>query len=122
MRTIGEVASRNGGSVRVEDDLDRAVAGADAVYAKSWGTLDLFGEPEREKAARAGLRGWIADARRMAATRDGRGALLHCLPVRRGVEVAHEVLDGPWSAVVDEAENRLHVQRALARRLLGGNR
>ena len=122
MRLIGQIAARNGGSVRVDDDLDEAVVGADAVYAKSWGRLDLFGEPEREKEARASFRGWIADANRMGRTRCGRGALLHCLPVRRGVEVAAEVLDGPWSAVVDEAENRLHVQRALLRRLLGGDR
>jgi len=118
--TIAETALRNGGKVRVEEDLDRAVEGADAVYAKSWGRLDLFGDPERETRSRAGLRGWIADARLMERTRGGRGLLLHCLPVRRGVEVTGEVLDGPFSAVVDQAENRLHVQRALLRRLLGG--
>ncbi len=120
LRAIAETARRNGGTVRIEEDLGRAAEGADAVYAKSWGRLDLFGDPERETHSRSGLRGWIADARLMARTRDGRGFLFHCLPVRRGVEVAGEVLDGPFSAVLDQAENRLHVQRALLRRLLGG--
>jgi N-acetylornithine carbamoyltransferase len=122
VRAIAETALRNGGKVRVEENLGRAVEEADAVYAKSWGRLDLFGDPEGEKRARAGLRGWIADAELMERTRGGRGFLLHCLPVRRGVEATDEVLDGPFSAVVDQAENRLHVQRALLRRLLGGTR
>jgi N-acetylornithine carbamoyltransferase len=49
----------------------------------------------------------------MKTTRGGSGIFMHCLPVRRNVEVTDAVLDGPWSAVVDQAENRLHAQRAL---------
>lgn len=122
LAAIEAVARRNGGSVRATEDLDGAIEGADAVYAKSWGRLDLFGDPEREKASRAGLRSWIVNEPRMARTRGGRGVFLHCLPIRRGVEATDGVLDGPHSAVVDEAENRMHVQRALLRRLLGGSR
>ena len=56
----------------------------------------------------------------MASTRGGAGIFMHCLPVRRNVVVTDGVLDGPWSVVTDEAENRLHVQRALLLELLGG--
>ncbi|HEX6851121.1 MAG TPA: N-acetylornithine carbamoyltransferase [Candidatus Polarisedimenticolaceae bacterium] len=121
LAAVGEVASRNGGRVEVTHDLDAAVEGADVVYAKSWGALSAFGDREAEATLRSGKRSWIADERRMGATRGGNGIFLHCLPVRRGVEASHGVLDGPWSAVVDEAENRLHAQRALLRRILGEN-
>ncbi|GAB4224849.1 MAG: N-acetylornithine carbamoyltransferase [Acidobacteriota bacterium] len=121
MAAIGSVAARAGGSVQVTDDLDEAVAGAHAVYAKSWGRLDLFGRPEEEAAARAGLRDWRITAERMERTAGGRGAFLHCLPVRRNVVVDDAVLDGPWSAVLDQAENRLHVQRAVLLAMLGGD-
>ncbi len=56
----------------------------------------------------------------MGATRAGRGIFMHCLPVRRNVIVTDGVLDGPWSVVTDQAENRLHAQRALLLELLGG--
>jgi N-acetylornithine carbamoyltransferase len=118
MTSIQAVASRNGGSVVVTDELDAALAGADAVYAKSWGCLEDFGDAAAEAARRAPHRGWIIDEARMATTRDGRGIFLHCLPVRRNVVVTDGVLDGPWSRVTDQAENRLHVQRAVLETLL----
>jgi ornithine carbamoyltransferase len=55
----------------------------------------------------------------LARTRGGKGIVLHCLPVRRNVEIDDAVLDGPQSAVYDQAENRLHVQRALLLELIG---
>jgi N-acetylornithine carbamoyltransferase len=116
---IGAVADRNGGSVTVSHDLDQAVAGADAVYAKSWGSLAHFGDSEAERAVRAPWRSWRVDEARMATTREGRGVFMHCLPVRRNVVVTDGVLDGPSSVVTDQAENRLHVQRALLLELLG---
>lgn len=118
MAAVEAVAHRNGGSVATTDDLDGALAGADAVYAKSWGCLADFGDPETEAARRAPFRGWIVDERRMAATRDGTGIFLHCLPVRRNVVVTDGVLDGPWSRVTDQAENRLHAQRAVLETML----
>jgi N-acetylornithine carbamoyltransferase len=113
MATIATVADRNGGSVTLPDELDGAVNAADAVDAKSWGCLADFGSPEMEAARRAPHRDWIVDEKRMSATRDNAGIFLHCLPVRRNVVVTDGVLDGPWSRVTDQAENRLHVQRAL---------
>jgi len=118
MQSIVTVAGSNGGSVRVTDDLDAAVTGADAVYAKSWGSLDAFGNPAADHALRMPYRGWRIDERRMSKTRDGEGIFLHCLPVRRNVVVTDGVLDGPWSRVTDQAENRLHVQRAVLETML----
>lgn len=110
---------RGGGFVHIMDDPDEAVAGADAVYVKSWGSLRHFGRPAEEATLRAGLRDWRMTASRLKATRGGRAAVLHCLPVRRNVEIDDAVLDGPAAAVIDQAENRLHVQRALLLDLLG---
>lgn len=121
LATVKIIAARRGGRVEVVHDLDAAVEDADAVYAKSWGNLGAFGDPAREAELRHDLRHWIVTEDRMRATADGAGIFMHCLPVRRGVEVTDGVLDGPWSAAVDEAENRLHAQRALLRRLLGGS-
>jgi N-acetylornithine carbamoyltransferase len=119
MAAITAVAGRNGGAVTLSDDLDAAVAGADVVYAKSWGCLADFGDPRTEAARRAPHRGWRIDEARMSATRGGAGAFLHCLPVRRNVVVTDGVLDGPWSRVTDQAENRLHVQRAVLEAMIG---
>ena len=120
MAAISSVAERNRATVRVSDDLDAAVSGADVVYGKSWGCLDDFGDPAAESARRAPHRGWRIDEARMAATRDGAGIFLHCLPVRRNVVVTDGVLDGSQSVVVDQAENRLWAQQALLERLLDG--
>lgn len=109
----------SGGSLHIEHDPDAALDGAEAVYVKSWGALGAFGRPQEEARLRAGHRDWTLGPSRMRRTCDGRGVVMHCLPVRRNVEVLDEVLDGPNSAVVDQAENRLHVQRALLIRLLG---
>lgn len=124
MTTIESVAERNGGSVTATDDLDAAVAGADVVYAKSWGCLTDFGNPGAEARRRTPYRDWIVSAERMTATRGGDGIFLHCLPVRRNVVVSDVVLDGPWSRVTDQAENRLHAQRAVLETLFtdGGER
>lgn len=118
---IGSLAEARGGSMRVTDDLDGAIEGAHAVYPKSWGALGHFGEPDGERAMREGRRDWRLTEARMAATADGNGIAMHCLPVRRNVEIDGAVLDGPRSAVVDQAENRLHAQRALLLELIGTN-
>jgi N-acetylornithine carbamoyltransferase len=111
------LAQASGGSVHVTDDRAAALAGARVVYAKSWASPAAWGDRDGEPARRAHLReDWCVDARWMAAT--DHAHFLHCLPVRRNVVVRDEVLDGPWSAVIDQAENRLHAQKALLEFLL----
>ena len=118
---IRRIAQESGGEfVHIIDDPDDAMVGADAVYVKSWGSVKLYGRPEEEAAQRAALRDWRLTPGRLRSTRGGRGIVMHCLPVRRNVEIDDAVLDGPSSAVVDQAENRLHAQRALLLTLIGG--
>jgi N-acetylornithine carbamoyltransferase len=105
--------------VNIIDDPDDALVGADAVYVKSWGSVKLYGKPQEEAALRAGLRDWRLTPARLRGSRGGKGIVMHCLPVRRNVEIDDAVLDGPNSVVVDQAENRLHAQRALLLELLG---
>ncbi|HXX92714.1 MAG TPA: N-acetylornithine carbamoyltransferase [Planctomycetota bacterium] len=96
---------------RIVHTKEEGLREAQIVYAKSWGGASFYGRWEEEKKIREGLRSWICD-------RIPKGAhFLHCLPVRRNVEVADAVLDE--SAIYDEAENRLHVQKAILSELVG---
>jgi N-acetylornithine carbamoyltransferase len=117
---IRKVAQQSGGEfVHIIDDPDEALVGADAVYVKSWGSVKLYGKPEEEAEQRAALRDWRLTPSRLRSSRGGKGIVMHCLPVRRNVEIDDKVLDGPNSVVVDQAENRLHAQRALLLELIG---
>lgn len=119
MAEISRVSRAAGGSVRVEHDGWESLDGADAVYVKSWGSLRHFGQPEEEARLRAPHRDWSLDTERLRHVGAGQGLVMHCLPVRRNIEISDAVLDGPKSMVIDQAENRLHVQRALLLTLLG---
>ena len=89
------------------------------VYAKSWGALPYFGRWEEEKKIRDQYKHFMVDKEKMAL---GDGALFsHCLPVRRNVKVSDEVLDSEVSIAIDEAENRVHVQKAILKNLLGSH-
>jgi len=107
-----EDARRSGGSFEIMDDFDAGFRGSDVIYAKSWGAL-LTAADEADGAAIAQrYTDWITDERRMALA--GEHAIyMHPLPADRNVEVADAVIDGPQSAVYDQAENRLHVQKAV---------
>lgn len=119
MATIYKEAAANGGRVSLAGTMSDALVGADAVYVKSWGSLQYYGRPDEEREFRRELRPWIMTMGHLRATRRGKGIVMHCLPVRRNVEIEDAVLDGPNSVVVDQAENRLHVQRALMLDLIG---
>lgn len=117
MDSIRQHASENGGSVEETDDVHEAFDGVDVVYAKSWGSSRFYGDAEADIRERAKYRdNWIVDAGKMARTSNG--IFMHCLPVRRNVIVTDEVIDSPASVVIDEAENRLHVQKAILARLV----
>jgi len=96
----------------VVHDMDEAFRDADVVYPKSWGPLLTTTGKEEGKALIDKYRSWITDQRRMDLTAED-SIYMHCLPADRGLEVTDEVIDGPHSVVYDEAENRLHVQKAV---------
>ncbi len=103
------LAAYTGGTVSVTHDQDEGLRGSSAVYAKAWGPSTLSGLGVDAVEAQPD---WMLNRQHMAKAA-GDAIFLHCLPVRRNVEVADEVLDHASSRVVDEAENRFHVQRAL---------
>jgi N-acetylornithine carbamoyltransferase len=107
-----------GGRLEVTTNIEAAFSSADVIYAKSWGSKQFYGNPESDIEKRAQYRsGWIVNEQKMALTN---GAIfMHCLPVRRNVIVTDGVIDSPASVVIDEAENRLHAQKAILTSLLG---
>ena len=107
-----------GGRITTSNDVEDAFDGAEVVYAKSWGSKNFYGAPEKDIAARAPYRGkWIVDEQKMARTNSA--VFMHCLPVRRNVIVTDAVIDSASSGVIDEAENRLHIQKAILTQLIG---
>jgi N-acetylornithine carbamoyltransferase len=106
-----------GTTLSVSHDIDSAYQGADVVYAKSWGALPYFGRWDEEKPMREAHRHFMVDMDKMRKTPNA--AFSHCLPVRRGVKVSDEVLDSAHAMHIDEAEMRLHVQKAMMSHVLG---
>jgi ornithine carbamoyltransferase len=114
-RKAMEDAAAAGTKLTVTHSMEEAVAGAQVVYTDVWASMGQ--EAEREKRARD-FGGWTVTNAIMELA--GPGALfMHCLPAHRGEEVAAEVCDGPRSVIFDEAENRLHVQKAILATLMG---
>lgn len=109
-------ARAQGGSLTVSHDIDSAYRDAEFVYAKSWGALPFFGHWEAEKPLRERHRHFIVDEAKMALTANARFS--HCLPLRRNIKATDAVMDSPACVAIDEAENRLHVQKALMAHLL----
>ena len=101
--------------VVVEDPME-AVAGADVVYTDVWTSM---GQEAEGEARRQAFQGFMVTPEMMAKA-SPEAVFMHCLPAHRGEEVAAAVIDGPRSVVFDEAENRLHVQKAVLLLLLGG--
>ncbi|MHB1404573.1 MAG: ornithine carbamoyltransferase [Desulfitobacteriaceae bacterium] len=105
-------AKSAGVKFEIMDDMEAAFEGADIVYPKSWGPI-MFTEDEQE-----GLSiiekypQWVVNSKKMALTKE-ESIYMHCMPADRDVEVTSEVMDGPHSVIIDEAENRLHIQKAL---------
>jgi ornithine carbamoyltransferase len=105
-------AAENGTKFEVIDDMDAACEGADVVYAKSWGPIMVTEEEAEVTRMAAEHKDWCLDERRMALAKR-KSIYMHCMPIDRGFEATDAVIDGPHSVIYDEAENRLHIQKAL---------
>ena len=124
MPDIMETARANAASAGVElrevHDMDEAFTGADFVYPKSWGPIMTTEDEAEVEAMAAANRHWRATADRMALTKPG-APYMHCMPIDRGHEADNDVIDGPRSVIYHQAENRLHVQKALMALTMGGD-
>jgi len=110
-------ARENGGTVELTNKVDEAFEDIEVVYAKSWGSFHHYGNANQDIRERRIYRDrWIVDEAKMARTSDA--IFMHCLPVRRNVIVTDAVIDSANSVIFDEAENRLHVQKAIMAKLI----
>lgn len=111
MHAAADFSAVHGNTLTVEHDIEAAYAGAEMVYAKSWGALPYFGRWHEEQPMRDQYKHFIVDQNKMDMTDQARFS--HCLPLRRNVKATDEVMDSDYCIAIDEAENRLHVQKAL---------
>ena len=119
MREVQRLTEQYGGTVEIVHDSLEAVDGADIVYTDSWMSYRI---PQEQKERRLEeLANYQVDRRLFSRARKT-ALFMHCLPAQRGQEVAAEVIDGERSIVFDQAENRLHVQKALLLDLIGEGR
>ncbi len=105
-------ARQSGGSFEIMDDMDAGFKDADILYPKSWGCWMTTEDEAESVEIGKKYNNWITDERRMGLAKDD-AIYMHCLPADRNIEVTDGVIDGPNSVVYDEAENRLHVQKAV---------
>jgi ornithine carbamoyltransferase len=113
-RSVVAEAQQEGGDIRLSHDPAEAVAGADAVYTDVWTSMGQ--EPEADTRQRV-FRPYQVNSQLLRRA-DPQVLFMHCLPAHRGEEVTSEVLDSPQSIVYDQAENRLHIQKAILLALL----
>jgi ornithine carbamoyltransferase len=115
VQRAGEIAAEHGGSVHVTSDPIEASRDADVLYTDVWASMGQESEADERALV---FPAYALDAEKVAAAKDD-CIVLHCLPAHRGQEIADEVIDGPHSVVWDQAENRMHTQKALLLWLLG---
>lgn len=107
-----ENARKSGGSLEIMDDFNAGFKDADVIYAKAWGCMLTTDDLQKSAEISNQYTDWITDERRMALAKPD-AIYMHCLPADRNIEVSDSVIDGPNSVVYDEAENRLHAQKAV---------
>ncbi len=110
-----EFAAASGGSIALVNEPEEAVGEADVVYTDVWASM---GQEREATARREDFSGFTVDSKLMSRARSS-AIFMHDLPAHRGEEVTNEVMDGPQSVVFDQAENRLHAQKALLALILG---
>ena len=113
-------AAESGGSVSETDDRNEATEGADIIYAKSWSSTAHYGDEHWDQKLREELLPWCVDESWFDNAKP-ESRFMHCLPVRRGVVVTDQVLDGARSVVIAEARNRMVVQMAVLHQLMNGS-
>lgn len=118
IKTMKQRTNKSGGSLSITNEMKKGLMDANIVCAKSWGALKYYGNWDKEKKERAELKSWIVDKKKMSVTNNA--YFMHCLPVRRNVEVTDDVIDSKNSIVYDQAENRLWAQMAILSTLLNG--
>jgi len=120
MQRARDAAEASGGSIRESDDRQEAMQDAQIIYAKSWSSTTRYGNPVGDRELREDLVDWCVDEGWFGNAADD-CRFMHCLPVRRGVVVADEILDGPRSIVIHEARNRMLAQMAVLHRIMGAS-
>jgi ornithine carbamoyltransferase len=119
MNTARQAAEMSGGSVRETDERREAMEGAHVVYAKSWSSLSQYESRPKDRDLRQAFMNWCIDEPWFENAQP-ECKFMHCLPVRRGVEVEDRILDGPRSVVIQEARNRMFAQMAVLHQMLAG--
>jgi ornithine carbamoyltransferase len=118
LKQAKKIAAATGATIQVLNDVQKAVNGADAIYTDVWASMGQ----ENEAAERKQIFGGYQVNQKLFAQAAPQSLFMHCLPAHRGEEVTAEVIDSARSVVFDQAENRLHVQKAVLLMLLGGIR
>ncbi len=116
LKAAEEQCAAHGSTFNITHDIEQAYTDADFVYAKSWGALPFYGNPSAEFEQRKQFKHFIVDGAKMALTNQAKFS--HCLPLRRNIKATDEVLDADYCVAIEEAENRLHVQKALMLQLM----
>ena len=112
-----EECRRLGGRIRLTTEAPEAIENADVIYTDTW--ISMGQEGDREQRLEAFQRYQVND--RLLTFAPGNALVMHCLPAHRGEEITDAVLDGPRSLILEQAENRLHAQKAIILNLLGGD-
>lgn len=120
MQKASAAAAANGGSIVTSADRAEAMENAHVIYAKSWSSTQYYGDNLNDQKMREKHIDWCVDESWFDNAED-ECRFMHCLPVRRGVVVADEILDGPRSIVIPEARNRMLAQMAVLHQMLGAN-
>ena len=113
-----ENCSKNNASFEITHNIEDGYSDADIVYAKSWGAINYFNDANNEKILRDKFKNFIVDEKKMALTNNAKFS--HCLPLRRNIKATDAVMDSDYCIAVQEAANRLHVQKSLLTTLLKG--
>ena len=117
INTATSNAKTSGGSLKISHNIQSSYHDADVIYAKSWGPLPFYGTPEKQMDMSLNYQHFIVDEEKMAQTNNA--IFSHCLPLRRNVKATDGVMDAPYCSAIDEAGNRLHVQKAIMLKMLG---